>query len=458
MPILIWDTTPADPNTSGGAGRWDNINLNFDDGTGTHVLFTDGDSVIFGGTGGLVDLRRDVIVNDMTFNVTGYGIGGTGTLNMMAGATITNNTGSAFGIGPSFVGSNDFNLVGDFIFSGAHTTTGTMTLSGGKLTMGFFASLAGDLVIAADGELQANGGSQFGDVSVVGTYRSSGTQTGTLSLEGLIMADNRGVHNAGAGQTNAIVGNGLDNSYTNFGIVTGDADFGAGNDTMWNSRDFNGNVAFGLGDDSLEVNNNGTITGRILGGRGDDDFLIRSGGEVSGRIFGGRGNDNLEVQAGGTLGGAFSGGLGNDTVMGSDKRDKLQGDAGRDVINGGAGRDFINGGADADELTGGADADDFIYRDLSEMSDARRIERITDFTQGEDRIVLSKIDADTTLAGNQAFTFIGTAAFSGTAGEMRYVQLNGGTRVLFDDDGDGVADAELRLDGTINLTEFDFAL
>jgi serralysin len=39
----------------------------------------------------------------------------------------------------------------------------------------------------------------------------------------------------------------------------------------------------------------------------------------------------------------------------------------------------------------------------------------------------SGIDADVYASGNQAFTFIGTAAFSGTPGEIRYYHSEGDT-------------------------------
>ena len=49
---------------------------------------------------------------------------------------------------------------------------------------------------------------------------------------------------------------------------------------------------------------------------------------------------------------------------------------------------------------------------------------VADFNRAEgDRIDLSAIDADVYAAGNQAFTFIGTAAFSGTPGEIRYYHV-----------------------------------
>ena len=83
---------------------------------------------------------------------------------------------------------------------------------------------------------------------------------------------------------------------------------------------------------------------------------------------------------------------------------------------------------------------------------------IADFSQSSgDLINLAAVDADTTTAGNQAFASIGDAAFTGAAGELRYVQSNGQTVIEMNRNGDGAADLFLKLDGTIDLTINDFA-
>ena len=74
-------------------------------------------------------------------------------------------------------------------------------------------------------------------------------------------------------------------------------------------------------------------------------------------------------------------------------------------------------------------------------------DHILDLTTG-DRIDLSRIDANTLSGGNQAFTFIGSAAFSGTgaasAGQLRAVNTAGDDWLIQGDtNGDGVADMEL---------------
>src|SRR5215218_4683363 len=58
----------------------------------------------------------------------------------------------------------------------------------------------------------------------------------------------------------------------------------------------------------------------------------------------------------------------------------------------------------------------------------------------------------------QAFVFLGTAAFTGVAGELRFGEVNGNTKVSADLDGDARADFQIRLDGLITLTDANFLL
>jgi serralysin len=45
---------------------------------------------------------------------------------------------------------------------------------------------------------------------------------------------------------------------------------------------------------------------------------------------------------------------------------------------------------------------------------------ITDFERGSDLLHFSGIDANAFTSGDQAFNFIGTSAFTGAAGQLRY--------------------------------------
>lgn len=84
---------------------------------------------------------------------------------------------------------------------------------------------------------------------------------------------------------------------------------------------------------------------------------------------------------------------------------------------------------------------------------------ITDFQRGQgDLIDLSFIDANSTVAGNQAFRFVGDGAFSGHAGELVARSTSAGTLVLGDVDGDGRADFGLLLDDPLKLGADSFLL
>ena len=152
----------------------------------------------------------------------------------------------------------------------------------------------------------------------------------------------------------------------------------------------------------------------------------------SDKLFGEAGDDRL------------NGGAGNDTLNGGVGDDQMDGGAGRDVLIGGAGRDV---------LTGGAGKDIFQFNLVSDSpATAASRDIISDFTRGADRIDLRLIDANTNVANDQAFSFIGNHAFSGKAGELNFVD-----NVLSGDvNGDKIADFAVQLDGVSDLTTTDF--
>ncbi|MEI6617391.1 MAG: M10 family metallopeptidase C-terminal domain-containing protein, partial [Cyanobium sp. ELA507] len=129
------------------------------------------------------------------------------------------------------------------------------------------------------------------------------------------------------------------------------------------------------------------------------------------------------------------------------------GAGGNDVINGNAGDDFITGGTGSDTLTGGLGNDQFIYGATAESPVGNTRDTITDFNTLLDKINVAAIDANTTLAGDQAFTFIGTAAFT-ALGQVRYAA----GLVQFNNTGNNNADMEITLTGNPNLVAGGFIL
>ena len=95
-------------------------------------------------------------------------------------------------------------------------------------------------------------------------------------------------------------------------------------------------------------------------------------------------------------------------------------------------------------MRGGGGNDVFRFDNAAD-SNPVATDTIEDFAAG-DKIDLSRIDANSSLAGDQSFNFIGNAAFGSHAGELRAENLAGTTwRIEGDTDGDGAADFELML-------------
>ena len=168
---------------------------------------------------------------------------------------------------------------------------------------------------------------------------------------------------------------------------------------------------------------------------------------------------------------AGNGSSNSETLVGTADTDRMYGRAGNDKINALAGDDFLFGGDGTDTLTGGLGrdimrGDDAVsVRDIFDFNSIKETGKtattrdiIRDFTHLVDDIDLKTIDANTKLAGNQAFKFIGQQAFHRVAGELHFQKIGGNTIVSGDVDGNGTADFQIQLNGLLNLTKVDFIL
>lgn len=162
------------------------------------------------------------------------------------------------------------------------------------------------------------------------------------------------------------------------------------------------------------------------------------------------------------------GGSGNDTIIANDflgqlfgggGNDDLFGGAGKDSLDGGTGGDSLSGSAGKDAMTGGAGADMFVFELATDSAKKNgRADTITDFSHAQnDKIDLSAIDARAG-GGDNAFNFIGSAAFGNNAGELRFQVISGDTFVSGDIDGNGAADFTIRLDNVTTVVAADFVL
>jgi Ca2+-binding RTX toxin-like protein len=234
----------------------------------------------------------------------------------------------------------------------------------------------------------------------------------------------------------------------------------------------------GAGDDELATGVTGvvgdTLSGeagndRLDGGAGNDVLRGGAGADV---LVGSAGTDTASYYSSATgvlvslLSGAGSGGeaqgdtlSGIENLSGSQGSDSLYGNAGANVLQGWNGNDLLVGRAGKDTLTGGAGSDRFQFTVIGDSVVGVNADRITDFSHAQgDRIDLAGIDARFTVAGDQAFSFIGTAAFTGVAGQLHYWHDAGRTIVSGDVNGNRTADFNIILTGTINLVAADFVL
>ena len=118
------------------------------------------------------------------------------------------------------------------------------------------------------------------------------------------------------------------------------------------------------------------------------------------------------------------------------------------------------GGDSARHLLGGAGANVFTFLSISDTTQAG--EFIGNFDPAKDVIDLSHIDANITTASLQHFTFIGTAAFSGSGPEVRYQLVPALDETLVEADlasdaGNPAPDFEVVIQGLYTLTSANFA-
>ncbi len=140
---------------------------------------------------------------------------------------------------------------------------------------------------------------------------------------------------------------------------------------------------------------------------------------------------------------------GNDLLTGTTKNDTLSGLAGDDTLIGGLG---------VDKLTGGKGADVFKFNAINETgTNSKTRDVITDFNHSDgDKIDLSSIDANPTFYYDHSFKFIGSKAFSGTTGELRFDSTN---KILYGNvNNDKVPDFAIQLNGVTSLVADDFIL
>lgn len=437
--------------------------------TGEQVAMTNVESIAFqgsdivsGGTGGTVTLNASGASGRLMVDFTNGG----DTLDYSADFVIR--TGSGNDVIQTNAG-NDFIDAGagnDLIEGGAGTDTVSYESAGSAVAVG----------LNRQDQEQDTGGAGLDTLRQIENVTGSDfddTITGNRFDNRLLGLDGADTINARAGDD--VVNGGNGNDFLK-GAAGDDLLRGQGDDDTLQGGDGNDTLEGGFGNDLL-FGQLGSDT--LIGGSGDDIYLIdefdtlvedAGGGHDEVRMFGfdytlGENLEDLRIRGGavdGTgnaLDNNIIGSSNHNTLSGLDGNDYLDGKAGLDTLFGGDGNDVLIGGDSRDTLTGGTGADRFVFRDIGESrANANFADTITDFDSSEgDKISLSAIDA--VLGGeDDAFTFIGKDAFSGTAGELRFKFDGGDTIVQVDVDGDAQIDMSIRLTGEHELIANDFLI
>jgi len=153
-------------------------------------------------------------------------------------------------------------------------------------------------------------------------------------------------------------------------------------------------------------------------------------------------------------------GSGGDTIYGGTGNDTIYGGSGKDVLNAGSGTDVIHAGKGHAVMVSGSGADTFVFSPGHTGGlTASTADVIQHFRPGlGDRIDVSAFDAGLPAGGTGHLTFIGTAAFDGHAGELRYDVTSTGVTLWGDINGDGTADFSIVLTKVTSLVAGDFVL
>jgi Ca2+-binding RTX toxin-like protein len=453
-----------------------------------HELVGFGDELA--GFGYLLSGNDSLIGSAGDDQITGYAgndtlIGGDGNDMLMGDGSYSISGGQ-----DSLVGGN-----GDDYLDGGN---GVDTMVGGAGNDSYFVDNATDVVT------ELAGGGLYDRVQVrASSYSpySSSTSANSTSFTSYTLAAN--VENLDVNYTSApgfsqvftARGNDAANKISALTTLYG-ADFGASSSFAMYGLGGNDRISCGNGNDTLD---GGTGADTLLGGAGSDTYYVDNLNDVVTESLYSRpavtppyGSNSIETDTvviqlagaatfslGGTVAGVTAGktfagienltlgsaastnalnGLGSagsNLLTGNAGANALYGLAGVDTLVGGAGADTLVGGADTDTLTGGTGNDRFVFTLVSDTGLGMARDVITDFTAG-DQVDLRGIDANVALANDQAFTFIGAAAFSTTnaTGQLRFA---GG--VLYgSNDADAQAEFEIALTGRTSMAAGDFLL
>lgn len=388
-----------------------------------------------------------------------------------AGADQINALGGADSI--SAGGGNDFVLGGNgndvfiaTLLDGGDTYDGGVGSDTYNLS-GMLAAVTVDLGAGTSVSMESGSDLLIGIENVTGGAGAD-VLTGSVGNNNLVGGAGNDTLRAGAAGTDVLSGGTGDDTYfvDRSSGVTVQEGAGEGNDTVISSvtLTLRANVENLLLVGSQAINGSGNASNNVLTGNAASNTLSGNGGNDRFVMIAGDGNDSL-------LGGAGTDTLDFSGVFQTSVVDLVAGTAsgslsGTDTVQsvenvvGGIGVDRLVGGTGINVFTGSDGNDIFAWLSAGGAGNGASRDIVTDFTHGQDILDFSAIDANTRLAGNQAFQFLETAGtpFSGVAGQLRFDVVGGNTILSADTNGDRVADFQVQLNGVVPLLPEDLLL
>lgn len=341
----------------------------------------------------------------------------------------------------TLTGSSNLSGTGNSLSNSLTGNSGVNTLTGGGGSDTLNGGTGGDGMYGGEGDdnyTVDNAADITGEDAGKGTDRVSSSITRTLAdhLEDLTLTGSSAINGTGNSLNNRIVGN------TGANILSGAAGIdtligNAGNDIFY------GNTSSTVGTEIDTVSYEGT-TAAVTFNLGLTTAQA-TGGSGSDRVP----NGSIENLIGGSAADTLTGTTGANRLEGAAGSDKLNGLTGADVLVGNAGLDTIDCGS---ETTNAIDT--VVYQLLGDSAVGTNRDQILNFKTG-DKIDLSAIDASTSAANDQAFTFNTTTA---KANSIWFAVSGSDVIVRGDVNGNTTADFEILVKGMTSITAAAFVM
>jgi Ca2+-binding RTX toxin-like protein len=242
-------------------------------------------------------------------------------------------------------------------------------------------------------------------------------------FENLVLAGPGGLSGTGNDGDNVIMGNDYGN------VIDG----GGGGDTIK-----------GLGGD--DIIDGGTGADIMLGGDGWDIFIVDDAGDVVTEYAGEGLLDMVQTSV------SYSLAAGSEVeVLYADPATttaaiNLTGNEFDNFLTGNDGINVLVGGLGIDTLRGNGGGDAFLWSSVEEIG-LSNPDVVADYSRAQgDVLHFSNIDADETVAGDQNFAFIGTAAFT-APGQINWYSNGTDTFIQLNTNADLAADAIVQISG-----------